>query len=134
LAGVKHTFYLDENFPVAVAAQLRRQGFVATTADEESTKGATDPFQLIFAADRGWVLVTHNRSDFRMLHEAWHLWSHRWGVRPQHAGILVVRVPMTHKTEDITGAIAALASHPTLSLAGALYEWHRSTGWVRFPG
>ncbi len=131
---MRHAFYLDENFTVAVAKDLRRQGFVATTAEEESTKGASDPYQLIFAADRGWALVTHNRSDFQMLHEAWHLWSHRWGVRQQHAGILVVRVPVTHEVADITDAIVDLAGDPTVTLTGTLYEWHRSTGWVRFPG
>jgi hypothetical protein len=131
---MKRAFYLDENFPVEVASHLRQHGHIATTAIEESRQGVSDPFQLLYAAERGWALVTHNRDDFRMLHEAWLLWSRRWGVQERHAGILVLRVPARRAVSDIVDALKTLADDSDSSFDGMLYVWHAATGWVRFRG
>jgi hypothetical protein len=49
--------------------------------------------QLLNAAQRGLIFVTHNRTDFELLHDAWRLWSTVWNVPPAHAGILIIRQP-----------------------------------------
>jgi hypothetical protein len=46
---------------------------------------------LALAARSGWTLITHNASDFLLLHAAWQLWE--WGVEKGHGGILILFAP-----------------------------------------
>jgi hypothetical protein len=75
----------------------------------------------------------HDRNDFRLLHDAWLLWYHRWGARQSHAGILVLEQYERQLAWEIAGVITALVGTCCVSLEGDLYEWRRSTGWARFP-
>jgi len=59
--------YLDEDVDVLVATLVRAVGFDVTTVHEAGRAGRTDSEQLAWAAGRGEVLVTHNRSDFARL-------------------------------------------------------------------
>lgn len=47
------------------------------------------------ATRRGWLLVTHDRGDFRLLHRAWTEWFAEFGVglAPAHADILLIPQP-----------------------------------------
>lgn len=128
------TFYLDENVTNFVADELELLGHALTTTAGEKRTGAPDPLQFLFAAEHGWTIVKHNRHDFRLLHDAWLLWSHRWQLRQQHSGILVLDQHERQSADDIANAIATLLADPATSLDTALYDWKRSTGWVRFPG
>jgi predicted MPP superfamily phosphohydrolase len=56
--------YLDEDVAAVIAPMLRARGHAARTVLEERRTGLSDRAQLEFAADRGWVLVSHNREDF----------------------------------------------------------------------
>jgi predicted nuclease of predicted toxin-antitoxin system len=78
-------FYLEDGLPLQLATQLFRLGHVATTSRAQGRQGARDEEHLWLAAQQGWVLVTQNGTDFRMLHRAWLL----WGVPQPHAGSLV---------------------------------------------
>jgi hypothetical protein len=84
-------FYLDHDVSFQVAGALRRlpAHSVITTRDM-GMESAKDPDQLLLAAERRWVLVSHNRKDFRLLHRAWHLWTTHWRVPATHAGILII--------------------------------------------
>ena len=53
-------FYLDENVPVAVAAQLRRRGIAVLTARDLETLGESDESHLQRAAAMGAVFCTHD--------------------------------------------------------------------------
>lgn len=127
-------FYLDENVSRLVAAELELVGQVVTTTAGERRFGAPDPQQLLYAGERNWTIITHNRHDFRLLHDAWLLWSYQWGKRQPHAGILVLDFYRGQSPSDVAGTIAALLADPATSLDTALYDWKRSTGWTRFPG
>lgn len=50
-----------------IADLVRARFFAASTAREEGRLGSSDGQQLAYAAERGWTLVTHNRTDFESL-------------------------------------------------------------------
>jgi hypothetical protein len=86
---------IDNDVATALAQILTAAGHPAVTARGQGMDAADDDEQLLFAAQHGWVLVTHNRGDFELLHKAWWRWSAAWGVSVHHAGILVIeQIPM----------------------------------------
>lgn len=76
--------YLDECVPHMLAEALHERGFFVASAAEVGNAGLNDSQQLSYAADRGWVLVTHNRNDFQRLNIAFR----RDGI--PHSGIIVL--------------------------------------------
>lgn len=126
-------FYLDENVSLGLERLLHQRGHACTTTHGERRLGSPDSHQLLYAATRGWVLVTHNRGDFRLLHDAWHLWSDAWHVSPQHAGILVLEPVPNQTAADVADLIQDIVARRDVSLINALYDWGPNTGWVRFP-
>lgn len=131
---MRGSFYLDENVSHALVNELEQRGHLVATTTAERRIGAPDPHQLLYAAVRGWTIVTHNRHDFRLLHDAWLLWSRRWGVRPHHSGILIVDQYERQTDDEVANVITSLLEDPDTSLETALYDWQRTTGWVRFRG
>jgi hypothetical protein len=53
-------FYLDENIPIAVAAQLRRRGIEVVTVRDLGFLGDSDTNHLHRATEMGFVLCTHD--------------------------------------------------------------------------
>ena len=123
-------FYLDHNVALDTASFLQARGHGAFTARGMRLEAATDDEHLLTASHRGWILVTHNRDDFVLLHEAWLRWSGAWGVTLEHAGILIVphppRVPIAQAAQELDAFVAR-----GLPLRNELFEL-RSTGiWYR---
>ncbi|MDQ6909148.1 MAG: DUF5615 family PIN-like protein [Chloroflexota bacterium] len=54
-----------------MARLLADRGHHVVTTDEEGSKGAPDARQLLYAAARGWTLLTNNADHYRLLHDAW---------------------------------------------------------------
>jgi hypothetical protein len=119
--------YLDQNIARATAELLRTQGHTVTTAHQVGMDRATDDAQLLLAAQRGWVLVTHNIDDFILLHDAWRRWSAAWGVSSEHAGILILDEVVAAEIARAVGTILR-SGNP---LANQLYRWRRRSGWTR---
>jgi hypothetical protein len=122
--------YLDSDVSRWLAPLLRAAGHDATTAHAEGRRGASDDEQLLFAAQEGRVLLTHNRADFVLLHGAWRRWPAAWGVAaPAHPGILV----LDHRPEaELVGVVDAfVGGTPPAPLVGALYWWRGGSGWHR---
>jgi hypothetical protein len=71
-------FYLDENLPVAIAAQLKRRGIEAITVRDLGKLGDTDKAHLQRAAEMGFVLCTYD-PDYAAIAQS--------GVA--HAGIII---------------------------------------------
>ena len=67
-------FYLDNDVSLRLAPLLRSVGHRVTTTRELGLSAASDDAQLLTAARNGWILITHNRRDFMMLHDAWRTW------------------------------------------------------------
>jgi Domain of unknown function (DUF5615) len=126
-------FYLDENIALAVETELRSRGHVVTSTYAEGRSAAPDPLLLLEAAERNWTFVTHNRKDYRLLHDAWLRWEHAWGVRQPHAGILVLDRVQGQSGFETARLIDAVTRDPTTNLIRALYDWSVRSGWVRFP-
>jgi len=74
-------FYLDENLPVVIAAQLLSRGIVVTTVRDLGLLGDTDANHLTRAARMGHVLCTFD-SDYIALANQGHT----------HAGIIIGQV------------------------------------------
>jgi hypothetical protein len=125
--------YLDENMSLLLEVLLRLRGHAVFSTFSEGRTGAPDPHQLLFAAERGWVLITHNRRDYRLLHDAWHLWSHAWDTVQRHGGVLVLDQTPGQPVEEMAELIHALVHDATASLSNRLYDWRQVTGWKRFP-
>lgn len=126
-------FYLDEDMPEGLAPWLADRGHFATTTRTEGRKSAPDYRQLWFAADRNWIVLTVNRKDFIALHGAWLLWSHEWGVQPEHPGILVLPAVLRREYERTADTIDAHVRDPGTRLVNNIYAWQRAAGWVRSP-
>jgi len=126
-------FYLDEDVSEDLAPLLVERGHSVATTSSEGRKGAPDPRQLLYAAGCGWMFVTLNRSDYRLLHDAWLMWSHEWGASPSHAGILIAEHVRHVQLFTVAVAIHDLASLSDARLTKSLYDWNGRTGWRRWP-
>jgi predicted nuclease of predicted toxin-antitoxin system len=63
--------YLDEDVNVLVAALLNARGFDALTVRDAGQLQTSDEEQLAYAVNQQRTLVTHNRSDFEELIQAY---------------------------------------------------------------
>jgi hypothetical protein len=127
---------LDEGVSHPLASLLRSHGYDADSATELGRLGLTDVQVLVQAVLHGQVRVTHNKKDFRMLHEAWITWRRRWtaevvqaiGVQVTlsgHAGILLVpQLPNLNLARIIEPFADANASLPD-----RLFAWNAAKGW-----
>jgi hypothetical protein len=121
--------YLDNNVTVRAAPLLNASGHTVHTTARHNRRAADDHEQLLFAAENGWVFISHNWRDFRMLHGAWQLWSRAWGVAPEHGGILVIEPSTEQKIAAVVNEF--LAGHAANDVGNALWRHKTTTGWVR---
>jgi predicted nuclease of predicted toxin-antitoxin system len=75
--------YLDADVDVKLAASLRGAGYDCVSAREVDNAALDDESQMVFAANEGRVLLTHNIQDFVPLFEQW------WHAGLNHPGIVV---------------------------------------------
>lgn len=120
--------YTDHNVARQVAEGLRRLDHDVVTARDLGREVADDDEHLLLAAERGWVLLTHNAKDFVLLHGAWRRWAGAWNVQADHSGIIIL--PNWTPLELIAAMDLFLQSRPVLR--NALYEW-RTHRWVQRP-
>jgi predicted nuclease of predicted toxin-antitoxin system len=116
------SLYLDADVPLRLAGLLTSNGHPTRTTQDEDRKTAGDDEQLLYAARQGWVLITHNKDDFLLLHDAWR----RWGMVPSHAGILLMEQA---PADELAPAILALLG-TNRALADELWGWNRRDAWV----
>jgi hypothetical protein len=121
-------FYTDHNVSIWVAPELRAKGHRASTVRDLGLESAGDDEHLLVAAQRGWILITHNRQHFILLHNAWSRWTTAWNVSWRHPGILILEqgiLPPDGLATEIHQLVQA-----NQSLVGRLYEWRRRT-WTQ---
>lgn len=121
--------HLDHNVARHVGVHLRAMGHDVTSAQREGLSRAGDDEHLLVAAEQDRVIITHNRKDFFLLHDAWRRWSAAWQVRPRHAGILVIP---TWPPEEAARELNTFLQRG-LPLSNKLYSWQPSQGWVLRP-
>ena len=88
----------------------------------------TDDALLLTSTQAGRVFITHNRDDFRMLHDAWVTWPAAFGMAfPAHPGILILDQGSVETLARIV--IDMLAQLPPERVANGIFWWHRHDGW-----
>lgn len=118
--------YTDHNVARALARLLQARSHTVTTAHDLGLDGASDDEHLLVAAQHGWTLITNNRDDFVLLHNAWRRWASAWQVPAQHHGVIITR--QTWPTIQAAEQVDILLQVPLL-LINRLYRWHID-GWV----
>ncbi len=85
-------FYTDEGVSLRLAPLLIRAGHTALTAQDLGHRGLNDAEQLAVACQLDRILITENRDDFVLVHNAWHTFASLWNLTPspEHPGILIV--------------------------------------------
>ncbi len=103
-------FFLDHNVSSHLLHALRSAGHSAVAVRDRFDPRATDELILLHAAEHKWILVTHNRKDFELLHYAWTRWTNAWGTSEQHAGILLLpqQWPLTRAVWELSHAATNL--------------------------
>ena len=122
--------YTDHNVAVRVAEILHQSGHEALIARDVGLARAEDDEHLLFAVQQGRTLLTHNRKDFILLHNALCRWSAAWPAQPapHHFGILVLQQDIG--AAELSHAVDSfLASAPYLP--NELYRWQQNSGWTR---
>lgn len=76
--------YLNENIEYPVKGHLEGAGFSVVHTLDAGNGGKSDDFQLEFSTEKNWVMVTHNRRDFRVIHQKWS------ASKKTHGGIIVI--------------------------------------------
>lgn len=123
------SIYLDNDISLRLAPWLQGAGHDIAAARDLGLEQADDNTQLLTAVRSARLLVTHNRRDFILLHEAWRRWPPALGlVLPPHPGILVLDQAAP---EDLALAINSLLSvHTVGTLRGELFWWRSARGWT----
>lgn len=113
----KWPLYADENFPRSVVSRLRTMGHdvVTLAEDGKADRGFPDDQVLLRALELGRALVTHDRRDFRRLHQA--------GV--DHAGLVLCT--QDHDPERLAAGIDAALSART-DMNGKMINVYRPPG------
>jgi len=133
-------FYLDNDVTQRIAVLLQGAGHSVMAAGWIGLRAGSDAEQLLRAAEEGWILISHNREDYMLLHEAWLRWSRSWGVTAAHAGILVIPQPRdfppdqaTRELSRFVGSGRPLANELYRRPVGARPRWERwrlGRGWT----
>lgn len=128
------SLYFDEDVAVDLAQPLRAFGHRVTDAHAERQEEQPDPYQLLYAAERDLTLLAYNGRDHFLLHQAWGIWTHRWGVADRHAGILLVPHVRPDQLAPLAREIDDLLTRDNTVLDNALYQLTRLGGeWLRNP-
>lgn len=120
------SFYLDHDVSTQLKQALEFLGHDALTTRDLRDQRANDAEQLHTAAHAGRVLVTHNRVDFELLHQAWCLWP----APLPHFGILLL--PQQRWSVGVAAAALDRFMQTGMSLINALYIWTPSRGWISY--
>lgn len=123
-------FHLDNDVSLRLEPLLRGAGHTATAARHLGLAAATDDAQLVSAVKGDRLLVTHNRRDFTLLHDAWRSWPTVFGTTlPAHPGILALE----HATPTLLfrAIDQLLASTSPPSRLNEMFWWWVRANWSR---
>ena len=119
---------LDHNVSLKLPPLLEAAGHDVIAVRDVGLARATDDALLLSSVRTDRIFLTHNRRDFRLLHDAWITWPAAFGLTlPAHPGILILDAS---PSGILVGAVSSfLASIPPARLANAIFWWHRRDGW-----
>ena len=105
--------YLDEDVSHHIGTRLEITGHTIYTTYQQGRAETSDGGQLLYAATYVWTIVSHNREDFELLHDAWLRWTQAWSLSSQHPGILVISQRVSNH-DNATVIDTLLSAHPNL--------------------
>lgn len=119
---------LDHNTSQKLAPLLEREGHdVAVTRDVGGDQ-ATDDALLLATTQLGRIFITHNRKDFKLLHDAWITWPAAFGMAlPPHPGILLLNQGPPETLARVL--VRFLDVIPPERIANGIFWWHHHDGW-----
>jgi len=126
-------FYTDEDIPSILVRLLfdsNQRHNVRTTRNLDK-QGDSDADQLLTATGQQRILLTHNESDFLLLHTAWLRWPRHWIVVPSpvHAGIITIsqqrRYPFNLMIDELDRLVSSVHT-----FANQMYRWHYTADGV----
>lgn len=125
--------YFDENMDGELGVILRGMGFTVHTVGEVGSRSEDDSTHLRISTERGWVLITQNRRDFRRLHWLWTT-LHKWGVlQEEHGGILTIYQQRRDLYYEWAAAIQEFLQ-PRDTLRSEMHMWRPSQdAWEKEP-
>jgi hypothetical protein len=122
--------YLDHNVSLRAVPAILADGHDVVSTHDLGAALRPDDAQLLFAAQDGRIVVTLDRHDLTMLHDAWLSWPRAYDLAlPPHSGILVV--DSTNADNLARTIVAFLAASSSEQLANGLFWWHHLDGWRR---
>jgi hypothetical protein len=120
--------YHDHNVSQDLAHLLRADHDVVS-ARELSRERLTDDAQLLAAVLDERTVVTHDRRDFTLLHDAWLTWPAAFGqMLPPHRGILVLDAAPYRTLFSVLASFLVATPAPIMN---ELLWWHHRDGWRR---
>lgn len=125
--------YLDEGLSVQTDRRLVTLGNEVVDARSVVRDGTSDHLHLLIATQSGRILITHNRTDFELLHFAWQDWFSSLGPtpRPMHGGIVIVPQPPLVAAQDAAELIHSFVNDLVRApLANRLFVWGTASGWT----
>jgi hypothetical protein len=125
--------YLDEGLSAQTDRRLVTHGNDVVYARSVVRDGTSDHLHLLIATQLGRILVTHNRTDFELLHFAWQDWFASLGPtpRPMHGGIVIVPQPPLVDAHDAADLVHTFVNDPMRAqLANRLFVWGIASGWT----
>ena len=121
---------LDENVSERLIDPLTVLDHDVVSDNALGHKGRVDAIILLIGADLRRIVVTHNRSHFQVLHEAWILWTLTWNTQQfRHAGIIVARSGPGTTISDIATGIDAGIRQETWPFDNRCLGWGYARGW-----
>ena len=120
--------FVDHNFSYRVASSSALARHDVLTARAADCEDQPDDAVLLWSVQTSRLLVTHNRKDFKLLHDAWLSWPAAFGIAlPPHPGILVLDT----STPDVLARVLAtfLDDGAHERLPNRIVWWHRHDGW-----
>jgi hypothetical protein len=124
-------FYIDNDVALEVAHLLQVNGHTVATARDVGRERDRDDEQLLVASQQGHIFLTHNETDFVLLHDAWQRWSEAWGVSARHGGILIApqgrRYGLNWGAEQITRSVVDCLTECS-PISGRLFR-RKEAGW-----
>ena len=134
LSSVSHTKGGATSAPplwsLCVQALLKLKDHDVIASRDINSERLPDDVLLLTTVRYGRIFITHNRIDFRMLHDAWVTWPAAFGLAlPPHPGILVLDAA---PPEMLARVIADFLDQARPGvLPDAIFWWHRRDGWDR---
>lgn len=113
-----------------VGLLLEDNGHDILASRDVNSERLPDDVLLLTTVRLGRVFITHNRNDFRMLHDAWVTWPAAFGMAlPPHPGVLLLDSGPPETLAQVLVDFFDVVRPD--NLPNTIFWWHHRDGWRR---